>query len=197
MRWWTLETLTTTPAVPACRNRRIASRAHRNAPRRLTARTLSKSALDSSCDGREIWMPALLTSTSSPPSSAAASPTRRTASSSLETSPPDEHVADAVLLNLADAGVDLLLGAGGLLRVAQVVDGDVGAVGGEPHRDRLADAGAAAGDEHVLAIESSHVFLLGSVGAVHTAPTRSDTVQPGPGNVTRIGGSVYGQGHLG
>ena len=37
------------------------------------------------------------------------------------------------------------------------------------------------------------MFLLGSVGAVHTAPTMSDTVQPGPGNVTRIGGSVYGQ----
>src|SRR6266545_2518465 len=30
-------------------------------------------------------------------------------------------------------------------------------------------------------------------GPCHTAPTMSDTVQPGPGNVTRIGGSVYGQ----
>jgi len=75
--------------------------------------------------------------------------------------PADEHVADAVLPKLADAGVDLLLGVGGLLRVAQVVDGDVGAVGGEPHGDRLADAGAAAGDEHVLALESSHSVLLG------------------------------------
>ena len=74
-----------------------------------------------------------------PPSPSTASPTMRTTSSSLETSPLDEHVLDALLLDLVDAGVDLLLGLCGLLGLAQVVDRDVGAVLGEAHRDRLPD----------------------------------------------------------
>ena len=64
----------------------------------------------------------------------------------------DEHVAHALLAHLAHARVDLLLGVVRLLGLAQVVDRDVGAVLGEAHGDRLADPGAAAGDEHVLAL---------------------------------------------
>jgi hypothetical protein len=78
--------------------------------------------------------------------------------------PLDEQVADALLPDPADTVADLLLGAGGLPRVAQVVDGDVGAVFGEAHGDRLADAGAAAGDEHVLVLESSHGWTPRLVG---------------------------------
>ena len=63
-------------------------------------------------------MPALLTSTSMPPSSSAASPTMRTTSSSSETSPCDEHVADALLAHAVNAGVDLLLGVLRLVRAS-------------------------------------------------------------------------------
>ena len=37
MSWWTLETLTIEPGFSSARKCRIASRAHRNEPRRLTA----------------------------------------------------------------------------------------------------------------------------------------------------------------
>ena len=63
----------------------------------------------------------------------------------------DEHVADAVLAHLPQAGVHLLLGPGRLVGRGQVVDRDVGAVLGEPHGGRLADPGGAAGDQDVLA----------------------------------------------
>jgi hypothetical protein len=87
----------------------------------------SVSALASSALGREIWMPALLTSTSMPPSAAAASP-------------------------------DLLLGLVRLLGLPEVVDRDVGAMLGEAHGDRLADPRAAAGDQHVLALQARHAL---------------------------------------
>ncbi len=75
------------PSFSSARKWRIASRAHMNEPRRFTASTRSKSALESSSVGREIWMPALLTSTSMPPRPSIASATMRTTSSSFETSP--------------------------------------------------------------------------------------------------------------
>jgi hypothetical protein len=76
-----------TPGVSCSRKLRIASRAHRKEPRRLTASTLSKSAAERSSEGREIWMPALLIRTSIPPSWSTASASMRTTSSSSETSP--------------------------------------------------------------------------------------------------------------
>ena len=94
----------------------IASRAHRNAPRRLTASTLSKSALESSSLWREIWMPALLISTSMPPSSLTALPTIAHDLVLLRDVAPDEHVADALLLHAVHARVHLLLGVRRLVR---------------------------------------------------------------------------------
>ena len=89
-----------------------------------------------------------------PPSASAASPTMRTTSSSSETSPPTSTSLHALLADLVHAGVDLLLGVARLLGLAQVVDRDVGAVLGEAHGDRLADPRAAAGDQHVLALQA-------------------------------------------
>ena len=68
----------------------------------------------------------------------------------------DEDVADAVLPHLPQAGVHLLLGPGRLVGRGQVVDGDVGAVLGEPHGGRLPDPGGAAGHQHVLALQAGH-----------------------------------------
>jgi hypothetical protein len=70
----------------------------------------------------------------------------------------DEDVADAVLAHARDTGVNLLLGVLGLLGLTQIVDGDVCAVLGEADGDRLADTRCPAGDEDVLALESSHAF---------------------------------------
>src|SRR5437588_260328 len=75
-----------------------------------------------------------------------------------------EHVADALLLDAAGARVDLLLGVGGLARLAEVVDGDVSAVLREANGNRLADARRAAGHENVLALEPSHGFRGGRRG---------------------------------
>src|SRR5512132_1007861 len=71
-----------------------------------------------------------------------------------------QNVADAMLVDPGDAGLDLLLGALGLLGPAPVVDGHVGAILREADGDRLPDAGAAAGDQHVPALEPSHGCLL-------------------------------------
>jgi hypothetical protein len=65
-----------------------------------------------------------------------------------------KHVADAVLLDLVHTGVDLLLGRRGLVGRREIVDGDVGPVRGEADGDRLADAGRAARDEDVLALQA-------------------------------------------
>ena len=59
----------------------------------------------------------------------------------------------------ADAVLDLLLGLRRLVGSREVVDRDVRTVLGEAHGDRLADAGAAAGHEHVFSLQSSHRFL--------------------------------------
>ena len=197
MSWWTLEMFTIEPCFCSARKCLIDSRAAMKEPRRLTASTVSKSLLESSTLGREIWIPALLTSTSTPPSCSTASPTMRTTSSSWETSAPDEHVAHALALHLGHAGLDLLRGAGRLLGLAEVVDGHVGAVLGEAHRDRLADPRAAAGDQHVLALQAgqaggppfAHCLFHGAVvrrrpGALHRsalrAPPRSARTSPRP-----------------
>src|SRR3954469_1787710 len=164
--------LTIEPPRSSSRKWRIASRAHMNEPRRLTPSTRSKSALDSSSLGREIWIPALLTRTSHPPRPPAASPPHPAETLGGLAHHPhdvvlvrdvaaDEHVADAHLLDLRRAGVDLLLGVVRLFGLAQVVDRDVRAVLGEAHRDGLADARAAAGDEHVLAAKSRKPGGLG------------------------------------
>ena len=131
MSWWTLETLMITPGLSSARNCLIASRAHRNEPRRLTASTLSKSALESSSDGREIWMPALLTSTSMPPSSLDRLADHAHDLVLLGDVALHEHVANALLVHAVHAGVHLLLGVLRLVRAAQVVDRDVRAVLGE------------------------------------------------------------------
>ena len=70
----------------------------------------------------------------------------------------DEHVLHADLADLVHAGVDLLLGLARLLGLLEVVDRDVGAVLGEAHRDRLADAGRSAGDQDVLALQAAHAL---------------------------------------
>src|SRR5271154_7617840 len=75
-----------------------------------------------------------------------------------------EQVAYTLLLGAANARANLLLGAGGLVRLAEVVDRYVGTVLGEPNGDRLADARRASGYEHVLALEPSHAFRGGRVG---------------------------------
>src|SRR5439155_798427 len=87
MTWWTLEMLTIAPPWPWSRKRVMASRAHMNEPRRLMSMTLSNAPLSSSCEGREIWMPALLTRTSIEPRPSTVSSTIRTTSAPLETSP--------------------------------------------------------------------------------------------------------------
>src|SRR5215208_714127 len=68
----------------------------------------------------------------------------------------DEDVADAVLLNLAHAGMHLLLGPCRLVGRGQVVDGDVGAMRGEAHGDRLPDPGRATGYQQILALQAGH-----------------------------------------
>ena len=60
-------------------------------------------------------MPALLTSTSMPPSRSTASPTMLDDVVLVGDVGADEHVADALLPDLVDAGVHLLLGLAGLL----------------------------------------------------------------------------------
>ena len=116
MTWWTLETLITTPGFSSARNRLIASRAQRNAPRRLTARTLSKSALASSL-GRSRDLDAGVVDEDVE----AAEALGRLADHAHDVVLAghvalDEDVADAVLLDLAHAGVHLLLGPGCLVR---------------------------------------------------------------------------------
>ena len=76
-----------------------------------------------------------------------------------------EDVADAHLGNLGGAGMHSLLGVGGLVGLAQVVDCDVGAELGEADGDRLADARAAAGDEDVLALQPGHGLGRGDGGS--------------------------------
>ena len=63
------------------------------------------------------------------------------------------HVLHALLLDLVDAGMHLVLGVLGLVGGLQVVDRHVGAVLGEAHRDRLSDTRASPGDQDVLALE--------------------------------------------
>src|SRR5271154_3717303 len=75
-----------------------------------------------------------------------------------------EQVAYTLLLGAANARANLLLGAGGLVRLAEVVDRYVGTVLGETNGDRLADARRAAGYEHVLALEPKYAFPGGRVG---------------------------------
>src|SRR5207249_11074672 len=50
--------------------------------------------------------------------------------------------------------------AGGLrpFRAAAIVDRHVGALAGEPYRDRLSDSGGRAGDQNVLSFEPLHVL---------------------------------------
>jgi hypothetical protein len=55
----------------------------------------------------------------------------------------------------------MLLGLARLFGLCEVVDRDIGALLGEAHGDRLADAGAAAGDEDVLALEAGHQVAAG------------------------------------
>src|SRR3954464_14623596 len=114
MSSWTLETLITTPPFSSVRNRLIASRAHRNDPRRSTASTRSNSSPGSCSDGREIWMPALLIRMSRPPRRSPAWRTIRTDVLLGGDVSSDEEVADPVLAHPPQAGVHLLLGAGRL-----------------------------------------------------------------------------------
>src|SRR3954451_16577779 len=92
---------------------------------------------------------------------------------------PLEHCADLVLLrhvgadedrvrpgggHLLHADVDAVLdglpGLLGALARPDVVDGDVDALLTEPDGDRLADSGAAAGHQRLLALQTLHVVLL-------------------------------------
>ena len=88
-------------------------------------------------------MPALLMSTSIPSSSATACPTIRNDIVLARDVALDERVADTLLLDARGAGVDLFGGLCRLAGLAQVVDGYIRSVLGEPHGDRLTDAGGA------------------------------------------------------
>src|SRR5215831_2159141 len=71
------------------------------------------------------------------------------------------------------AMLDRFSGGDRAFRPAHVVDGDVGALFTEADGDRLADAGAAAGDDGDLALQSLHGVLL--VGPTAWANPRRST----------------------
>src|SRR3954463_6129980 len=124
---------------------RAASRETRKLPLAMTSCCRSQSASVVSSSGLEIDRPALLTTRSTPPKASAASrKAAATASASLTsaatpTATSAEPISAAASPPGAAAGADLRGGLGGLGQV-EVGDDDAGALGGQPQRDRLADA---------------------------------------------------------
>ena len=153
------------PGFPAARNARTAPRAHRNEPRRLTARTLSKSAADSSSESSGDLDAGVVDQDVQPP---------------VLAEHPVEHLVHGLLVGnvcvdqdglAACLGqflhadlhpvLDRILGGDRALWLAHVVDGHAGALFAEADGDRLADAGTAPGDEGNLPVESFHDILPG------------------------------------
>ena len=82
--------------------------------------------------------------------------------------------AERAVAERDDLALEIL---GGLVRVRDVVDDDVGALGRERERDRLADAAVAAGDDRDFSFETHAVWLLGGgrvycMRSVRWSPTR-------------------------
>ena len=150
MIWWTLETLITTPGFSSARNPLIASRAHRNEPAQVDREHLVE-VRAGELVGRSRDLDAGVVDEDVEAAEALGRLADHAHGVVLAGHVAlDEHVADAVLLNLAHAGMHLLLGPCRLVGRGQVVDRDVGAVLGEAHGDRLADPGRATGDQQFL-----------------------------------------------
>ena len=125
-------------------------------------------------------------------------PTMRTTSSSSETSPCTSTSRTPSWRTRCTQAWTCSSVLGRLVRRRQVVDRDVGAVLGEAHGDRLADARGAAGDEDVLALDAGHALgagptwcgchqglLVGGCGAVPDGPPAlrvTRRLRPGPGS---------------
>jgi hypothetical protein len=99
----------------------------------------------------------------------------------------DQDGAGAALAQLLHADVDAVLdgflGLLGPLGRSHVVDGHVDAFLAEADGDGLADAGAAAGDDGDLALQSLHGVLLVAACRVVTAaprPVTAGSAHPGP-----------------
>ena len=99
------------------------------------------------------WKAALLTRMSSLPNSSTVFSTASLQNSGSATSPGQQDAAAAFLLDRA-------LGLLGVLVLVEIGQRDVGALAGEQHRHRPADAGVAAGDQRNLVEQLLRAFVV-------------------------------------
>ena len=136
----------TSGRTPRRRNSRTASRAHRNAPRRLTFITVSHCAAVISWNGAFRSMPALLTRMSMVPNS-------RTAAANIACTCASSPTSAWTAIARAPAARISCDDGLGIFGLRHVVDHHVGAGPAERQRDGAADAGVGAGHQCGLALE--------------------------------------------